>query len=184
MIVNVNITGSGREAHVGGVAGKMRSVRIKEVYIGNTIVKVAGQEGYVGGVAGHSLSNTIQNVTVIDSIISGARVGGIVGYSKSDKVSTCHVIRTEVKGRCVGGVIGCGEGSKMEHATVASSTIIADTDIPSIGGGIGSARDITAVDLTVIDTVISAANSSSRWGLSTLAVVLEGQSQAYNFPIQ
>ncbi|MDP0563685.1 MAG: hypothetical protein QS721_15730 [Candidatus Endonucleobacter sp. (ex Gigantidas childressi)] len=44
MIVNVNITGSGREAHVGGVAGKMRSVRIKEVYIGNTIVKVAGQK--------------------------------------------------------------------------------------------------------------------------------------------
>ncbi|MDP0563667.1 MAG: hypothetical protein QS721_15640 [Candidatus Endonucleobacter sp. (ex Gigantidas childressi)] len=86
--------------------------------------------------------STIQNVTVIDSIISGDHAGGIVGYSKSDKVSTCHVIRTEVNGRCVGGVIGCGEGSKMEHATVANSTIIAHTDIPSVGGGIGLLRDI------------------------------------------
>ncbi|MDP0560911.1 MAG: hypothetical protein QS721_00700 [Candidatus Endonucleobacter sp. (ex Gigantidas childressi)] len=166
MIVNVNITGSGWEARVGGVAGKMRSVRIKEVYIGNTIVKVAGQKGYVGGVAGDSYKGSIQNVTVIDSIISGGRAGGIVGYSKSDKVSTCHVIRTEVKGRCVGGVIGCGESSEMKNATVASSTIIADTDIPSVGGGIGYARDITAVDLTVIDTVISTTNESSLHGLS------------------
>ncbi|MDP0561281.1 MAG: hypothetical protein QS721_02635 [Candidatus Endonucleobacter sp. (ex Gigantidas childressi)] len=42
----------------------------------------------------------------------------------------------------------------MENATVANSTIIAHTESPSVGGGIGFANAITAVDLTVIDTVI------------------------------
>ncbi|MDP0560913.1 MAG: hypothetical protein QS721_00710 [Candidatus Endonucleobacter sp. (ex Gigantidas childressi)] len=182
IIVNVNITGSGAETRVGGVAGRMLGVKIKEVYIGNTIVKVAGPKGYVGGVAGDSLGSTIQNVTVIDSIISGKYAGGIVGSSWSDKVSTCHVIRTEVNGRCVGGivggVIGFGDGSKMKNATVASSTIIADTDVTYVGGGIGYARYITAVDLTVIDTVIDVVITHSQdksavgggFGRSDLAV--------------
>ncbi|MDP0563650.1 MAG: hypothetical protein QS721_15555 [Candidatus Endonucleobacter sp. (ex Gigantidas childressi)] len=98
IIVNINITGLGQEAHVGGVAGKMRNVRIKEVYIDNTIVKVAGQEGYGGGVAGASSDSSIQNVTIIDSSISGRYAGGIVGFSWSNKVSTCHVIRAKVNG--------------------------------------------------------------------------------------
>ncbi|MDP0563663.1 MAG: hypothetical protein QS721_15620 [Candidatus Endonucleobacter sp. (ex Gigantidas childressi)] len=167
MIVNVNITGSGQGLRVGGVAGYMQNVRINEVYIGNTIVKGADQENYTeyyaGGVAGYSFSSSIQNVTVIDSIISGDYTGGIVGFSWLENVSICHVIRAKVNGRFVGGVIGFGDGSKMEHATVASSTIIAHTDAPSAGGGIGYARNITAVELTVIDTVIDVVIKPSEY---------------------
>ncbi|MDP0563683.1 MAG: hypothetical protein QS721_15720 [Candidatus Endonucleobacter sp. (ex Gigantidas childressi)] len=162
-IVNVNITGSGKDARIGGVAGMMLGIEIKEAYIGNTIVKGAGQESFVAGVAGDSDRSSIQNVTVIDSSISGKYAGGIVGVSRHNTVSLCHVIRTEVSGRFVGGVIGSGDGSKMEHATVASSTIIADTYAPSAGGGIGYARDITAVDLTVIDTVIDVVIKPSEY---------------------
>ncbi|MDP0563659.1 MAG: hypothetical protein QS721_15600 [Candidatus Endonucleobacter sp. (ex Gigantidas childressi)] len=134
IIVNVNITGSGRTARVGGVAGRMQGVRIKEVYIGNTIVNGVGQESIVGGVAGSSSDSSIQNVTVIDSNISGKYAGGIVGNSRPDNVSICHVIRAKVNGEIVGGVIGYGDGSKMQHATVANSTIIAHTENPSVGG--------------------------------------------------
>ncbi|MDP0560901.1 MAG: hypothetical protein QS721_00650 [Candidatus Endonucleobacter sp. (ex Gigantidas childressi)] len=163
MIVNVNITVSGSGSDLGGIAGKMRSVRIKEVYIGNTSVKGNDQDSFVGGVAGDSYKGSIQNVTVIDSIISGDRAGGVAGSSTNDKVSTCHVIRTEVKGRFVGGVIGSGKSSEMKNATVANSTIIAHTDSPSVGGGIGYARSITAVDLTVIDTVIDVVIKPSEY---------------------
>ncbi|MDP0560914.1 MAG: hypothetical protein QS721_00715 [Candidatus Endonucleobacter sp. (ex Gigantidas childressi)] len=163
IIVNVNITGSGQDAYVGGVAGKMRYVKIKEVYIDNTIVKVAGQKSYIGGVVGYSSDSSIQNVTVIDSNISGKYAGGIVAYSKSDKVSTCHVIRTEVNGSFVGGVIGSGERSEMKNATVANSTIITHAKYPSIGGGIGLATAMTVVDLTVIDTVIDVIITSSKY---------------------
>ncbi|MDP0561950.1 MAG: hypothetical protein QS721_06315, partial [Candidatus Endonucleobacter sp. (ex Gigantidas childressi)] len=152
MIVNVNITSLG--SHLGGIVGKVRSLRIKEVYIGNTIVKGADQDTFVGGVAGYSVGSTMQNVTVIDSIISGDNVGGVVGFSWLDNVRICHVIRAKVNGETVGGVIGFCAVGEMKNATVASSTIIAHTDAPSAGGGIGYARRITSVDLTVIDTVI------------------------------
>ncbi|MDP0560899.1 MAG: hypothetical protein QS721_00640 [Candidatus Endonucleobacter sp. (ex Gigantidas childressi)] len=156
IIINVNITGSGsgREARVGGVTGKMPSAKIKEVYIGNTTVNGVGEENIVGGVVGESYEGSIQNVTVIDSIISGKYAGGIVGVSESDNVSICHVIRAKVNGRTVGGVIGYGEGSKIQHATVANSTIIARAKSPSVGGGIGFAHNVIVEDFTVIDTVI------------------------------
>ncbi|MDP0563649.1 MAG: hypothetical protein QS721_15550 [Candidatus Endonucleobacter sp. (ex Gigantidas childressi)] len=61
----------------------------------------------------------------------------------------------------VGGVIGYGANGEMKNATVASSTIIADTASRTAGGGIGFAKAITAVELTVIDTVIDVVNTSS-----------------------
>ncbi|MDP0563679.1 MAG: hypothetical protein QS721_15700 [Candidatus Endonucleobacter sp. (ex Gigantidas childressi)] len=51
----------------------------------------------------------------------------------------------------------------MKNATVANSTIIAHTQYPSVGGGIGLATAMTAVDLTVIDTVIDVVSKSSEY---------------------
>ncbi|MDP0560788.1 MAG: hypothetical protein QS721_00030 [Candidatus Endonucleobacter sp. (ex Gigantidas childressi)] len=165
MIVNVNITGLGSD--LGGIAGKMRSVTIKEVYIGDTIVK-GDKDSLVGGVAGHSLSNTMQNITVIDSIISGDRAGGVAGSSAKDKVSTCHVIKVKVNGDYAGGVMGLGEDGEIQHATVANSTIIAHTGEPFVGGGVGYTNVMAAVDLAVIDTVIGVVNVSSLHGSPTV----------------
>ncbi|MDP0563672.1 MAG: hypothetical protein QS721_15665, partial [Candidatus Endonucleobacter sp. (ex Gigantidas childressi)] len=166
MIANstLNVAGAGAGVEfVGGVVGYMKGVKVKEVYIGKTIVKFSDQRGYVGGVVGYSIGSLIQNVTVIDSNISGKYAGGIVGGSWYEKVSTCHVIRTEVSGRFVGGVIGYGAISEMKNATVASSTIIAHAEAPSVGGGIGLSKSFTAVDLTVIDTVIDVVIKPSEY---------------------